>query len=355
MKQLSRRTILKSALAALGTGGLGSLLAAEEWRGTSRRGSSGLITREVQASIDKGLEYLVGRQTMQGADRGAFGTDGYRANTAVVGLSGLAFMSAGSSPNRGPYGANISACIDYLLSNTQSGGFVAVSNARTHGPMYGHGFATLFLAEVYGMTGVPKLRDTVRAAVKLIVDTQNADGGWRYQPVRSEADISVTVCQMMALRAARNAGIFVPNETVDRCIDYVTRSQNPDGGFSYMLSGGPSAFPRSAAGVVALYSAGIYEGETIERALKYLDDNLPQESTFRGNNHFFYGQYYAAQAYWHVGNERWKEYYRVISEVLRDRQTAQGYWTDFICPEYGTAMACIVMQLPNNYLPIFQK
>ncbi|WP_199590191.1 prenyltransferase/squalene oxidase repeat-containing protein [Bremerella cremea] len=355
MKSFSRRTMLQSALATAAGCGIGSLLPAQDWRGTSRRGSRGLITQDIQATIDNGLQYLAQRQTSVGDLRGAFGNDGYRANTAVVGLAGLAFMASGSSPNRGPYGANISSCVDYLLANTQSGGFVAVPNARTHGPMYGHGFATLFLAEVYGMTGNPELRDTLRAAIKLIVDTQNADGGWRYQPVRSEADISVTVCQMMALRAARNAGIYVPNETVDRCVSYVTRSQNADGGFSYMLSGGPSAFPRSAAGVVALYSAGMYEGEVIERALLYLEDNLPHESTFRGNNHFFYGQYYAAQAFWQVGTQRWEQYYRTIRQVLQDRQTTQGFWTDFICPEYGTAMACIVLQLPNNYLPIFQK
>lgn len=354
MSRLPRRTVLKSALAAAGLP-LGLSLYAQDWRQTSRRASRELITPGTQTAIDKGLEYLVSRQSMIGSQRGAFGNDGYRANTAVVGLAGLAFMSAGSSPNRGPYGAHVSACIDYLLANTQSGGFIAVANSRTHGPMYGHGFAALFLAEVYGMTGISTLRDTLRAAIKLIVDTQNAEGGWRYQPVRSEADISVTVCQMMALRAARNAGIFVPNETVDRCIDYVVRSQNPDGGFSYMLNGGPSAFPRSAAGVVALNSAGIYEGETIERGMQYLEDHLPQESTFRGNNHFFYGQYYAAQAFWQVGGDRWQRYYRTMRDLLLDRQTSQGYWADFICPEYGTAMACIILQLPNNFLPIFHK
>ena len=36
-------------------------------------------------------------------------------------------------------------------------------------------------------------------AVNLIVDTQNAEGGWRYQPQRRDADISVTICQVMAL------------------------------------------------------------------------------------------------------------------------------------------------------------
>ncbi len=80
----------------------------------------------------------------------------------------------------------------------------------------------------------------------------------------------------MALRAARNAGIYVPRDTIDRCIEYVKRSQNADGGFMYMIQGGQSAFPRSAAGVVALYSAGIYEGPEIEKGLDYLMQYLPR-------------------------------------------------------------------------------
>ena len=84
------------------------------------------------------------------------------------------------------------------------------------GPMYEHGFATLFLAEVYGMSPRDDMRDKLARAVDLIVRTQNAEGGWRYQPRREDADISVTICQVMALRAARNAGLKVPNETVDR-------------------------------------------------------------------------------------------------------------------------------------------
>ena len=111
------------------------------------------------------------------------------------------------------------------------------------------------------------IEDTLEAAVKLIIATQNEDGGWRYKPEPVEADISVTICQIMALRAARNAGIVVPNETVDRCIDYVKRSQNPDGGFMYMVQGGPSAFPRSAAGVVALYSAAFTPGIRAAQAI----------------------------------------------------------------------------------------
>ena len=142
--------------------------------------------------------------------------------------------------------------------------------------MYEHGFATLFLAEVYGMSPRDDMRDKLARAVDLIVRTQNSEGGWRYQPRREDADISVTICQVMALRAARNAGLKVPNETVDKCVDYVKRSQNADGGFRYMLTPGESLFPRSAAGVVALYSAGVYEGREVERGLAYVDQFLPR-------------------------------------------------------------------------------
>ena len=110
-----------------------------------------------------------------------------------------------------------------------------------------------FLAECYGMSPRAELREKLAKAVKLIVNTQNKEGGWRYNPQRDDADISVTVCQVMALRAAHNAGLFVPKETIDRAIEYVKRCQNADGGFMYMPSaGGESGFPRSAAAVVGL-------------------------------------------------------------------------------------------------------
>ena len=62
----------------------------------------------------------------------------------------------------------------------------------------------------------------------------------------------------------------MPKETVDNCIKYVKNAQNPDGGFCYQLTGGVSAFPRSAAGIVALYSAAEYNGKEIESGIAYL-------------------------------------------------------------------------------------
>ena len=346
-----RRFLSHAALVAAGIGFAPRVLSAQNGPLDPAQAAAQLIKPETQTAIDRGLAWLAARQN----EDGAFGGTGYGRNVAVVSLAGLAFLSGGHTPGRGEYGQQVSRCLSYVLAASDESGFICEAAHTSHGPMYDHGFATLFLAECYGMSPDSQVRDKLAAAVRLIVSTQNPEGGWRYQPKPVEADISVTICQVMALRAARNAGLYVPNDTIDRCVDFVKRSQNADGGFMYMLTGGPSRFPRSAAGVVALYSAGIYEGDEIERGLEYLMHNLPAAEDVRTDAHFMYGQYYGVQAMWQAGGEHWQKWYPAVHDVLLRQQQDDGSWMDLICPEYGTAMACIILQMPNNYLPIFQR
>lgn len=329
--------------------GAGGILATE-----SKVTSAELIA-PAKPAIEKGLKYLALNQQ----EDGTFSGRGYGRNAAVVALSGMAWLASGSTPGRGPYGEQVGRVADYLLEHCDESGFISVEGAMSHGPMYEHGFATLFLAEVYGMSPRDDVREKLVKAIDLIVRTQNNEGGWRYQPRRADADISVTICQIMALRAARNAGIKVPSETVDKCVEYVKKCQNADGGFRYMLQGGgESAFPRSAAGVVALHSAGVYEGNEIERGLAYLDQFLPQgdrRGRMSQDGHFFYGHYYAVQAMWQAGGERWNRWYPAIRDQLVKQQQADGSWIDPVGVEYGTAMATIILQMPDNSVPIFQR
>ena len=311
-----------------------------------------LITTETQRSIDRGLRFLSDRQT----DDGAFGTKlGYRRDAGVVSLGGLAFLSSGSSPGRGTYGSEINLCIDYVLAASRQSGFINVSDSQSHGPMYGHGFATLFLAECYGMSPRKDIREKLEKAVRLIIASQNKEGGWRYDPEPNEADVSVTVCQMMALRAARNSGLFVPKDTVDRCVEYVKRCQNDDGGFRYQLvRKSSSQFARSSAGLVALYSAGVYEGPEITKALGYLQQHPPRG--FFVDPHYYYGHYYAAQAMYQAGGEHWEQWFPLVRDQLVKDQIVDGSWTDqTLSNEYATAMSLVVLQVANNYLPIFQR
>src|SRR5436853_5499457 len=123
-------------------------------------------------------------------------------------------MAAGNLPGRGKYGDNVQKALDFVIANTQESRLIASDNS--HGSMYGHGFATLFLGEVYGMTGNEDVKERLQKAVSLIEKTQNPEGGWRYQPAPYDADISVTICQVMALRAARDAGIKVDKGVIDK-------------------------------------------------------------------------------------------------------------------------------------------
>jgi hypothetical protein len=309
------------------------------------------MTPQTLERINRGLKWLAARQNADGA----FGVGrGYGRNVGVVSLAGMAWLSSGSTPGRGPYGEQIQRATDYVLAASRSSGFITVAEGQSHGPMYGHGFATLFLAEVYGMSPRPEIRERLEKAVRLIVSSQNREGGWRYDPSPKEADISVTVCQIMALRAARNCGLFVPRETVDRCIDYVRDCQNDDGGFKYQLvRRSSSQFARSAAGVVALYSAGVYEGDEISRGLSYLQARRP---TGFIDPHYYYGHYYAVQAMYQAGGEHWENWYPRVRDQLLGDQLRDGSWTDTtFSGEYGTSMALIVLQLPNNHLPIFKR
>ena len=318
--------------------------------------TSGLefITPATQQAINRGLDYLAAGQN----DDGSLGSGStYRRHVAVTALAGIAFLSAGNTPNRGKYGRQVEKAVQYILACTDSTGLISAPEHRQHNPMYGHGFATLFLAEVYGMTSRADIREKLKLAVNLIVNTQNKEGGWRYFPKKSEADISVTVCQIMALRAARNAGLFVPKNTVELCTKYVKSCQNTDGGFMYQkLTNTVSIWPRTAAGLVALYSAGIYESDEIQRGLKFLMDHQPRGEVFRHEAFYFYGHYYAVQAMWHAGGRYWRQWFPAIRDELLGRQTQDGSWPDLtVNSEYGTAMACIVLQMPNGYLPIFQR
>jgi hypothetical protein len=305
-----------------------------------------------RAAVEKGLAALASRQDRDGSFGQSMGK-----NVGIVSLCAMAFMQAGNLPGRGKYGPVVERALNFVLANTQESGLVI---SDQYPPMYGHGFATLFLAEAYGMTGDERVKEKLQKAVRLIQKSQNDQGGWRYQPVPVDADISVTICQIMALRAARDAGIKVEKEVIDKAIQYVRRCQNSDGGFSYQVNsggfGGGSGFARTAAGLASLYYAGVSEGKEIDNALKYMNGYRPRGKNSRpdGEGNYFYGHYYAVQAMYLAGGEKWTNWYSAIRDDLIARQNAAtGLWGGDTSDEYGTAMALLILQMPNRYLPVY--
>ena len=321
--------------------------------GAENKPAKNEITPEMTRSVERGLAYLASSQN----DDGSFGRGRYGRHVGIASLAALAFMADGNLPGRGRYGEQVARALEFVLANKSESGLLAAES--TTGPMYGHGFATLFLGEIYGMNpNDSRVRDALVRAIDLILNSQNDEGGWRYNPVPYDADVSVTICQVMAMRSARNAGIKIPKDTIDRAVRYVRDCQNADGGFRYMRQPGSSAWPRAAAGVASLFYAGVYEDDSIERGLEYLSSNSMIANTGgpQMQAHYFYGQYYATQAMYLAGGDRWEQWWSRVRDELIAMQSDDGSWIDHQAGEsYATAMALIVLQMPNRYLPIFQR
>lgn len=318
-------------------------------------------------------------------------------HVGVTGLALLALLAGGNMPGRGPHGAAMDRGINFLLKNIQRSGYISAHKTR----MYSHAFATLALAEIYGASRRKRVRAALQDAIEFTVKSQNETGGWRYVPLTNDSDMSITVCQVVALRAARNVGIKVPRQTIDRALKYVIQSAITDGtrgtigAFWYQpfdQSYNRPSFALCAAGLTTLFQAGLYDDDAVRRHIKthkinkspppsiarsveYMRNAYRQIYNRRGRNgreHFFYyyGNYYAAQAMYQIGGQKpelWSAWYRQVREHLLGMMKTtlnaktglpeEAYWCSNVdsTNAYATACALLILQFPLDHLPIHQR
>jgi hypothetical protein len=348
----SRRHFLRHCLAS----SAGLVWASRIWAGDKAEAKKPepVVTPAAQKAIASGLKYLKEQQHKDGS----FGTAAFVGNVGITSLCGLAMLSAGHRPGAGAFGQVLDSALDYVVGqeDPKQRGFLFNPKASPHGPMYNHGFAVLLLARAHGHVADKKQAANLTAvlgrAVGLTVASQNAEKGWRYRPESKDSDLTVTAGQVCALRAAQDVGIKMPKEVLEGAADYVKKCQNPDGGFRYMVHGpaGVSSYARTAAGLLALYSAGVTRGQEVERGLALLLKSRPDAKVPRPDMHYYFGHYHAALATWAAGGNARKEWYPATRDELVGRQGEDGSWKDQICAHYATAMALIVLQAPNGFL-----
>lgn len=325
----------------------------------------GPITAVVRSAVDKGAGWLLARQHPDGSWSHADGAGGSPGLTAIATLALLGID--GKHPE---------------LADA-----IAKSVAHLRGQpgmigrhMYDHAFATICLAEAAMLTGDGSLRADIKRAVQVIVRAQNKDGGWRYPPVPSDADLSMTATQVVAMRAALLAGVQVPRSTLARAVGYIRTccSLSGDGGFGYMPAG-PSGFARTGAACFTLLAV-VGDDRMVQEGLAYLLRYRPLGPAEMQEPFWWYGQYYAAaalhmaQVTGPVQRQVWADWYAALSQDVIARQQADGHWNDVqstedraAAPErsgkgiggdgsidpLATALACIILSMPGNRLPVF--
>jgi squalene cyclase len=373
MRSLSQRLVVAGSLALLLTLGPPG----------SARGDE--IPKEYQETIKKGLTWLQKQQFKDGHWEGVNG----QYTVSMTALGGMALLCEGSTIREGKYRDNIRRARDWLMDRTQRNGLIGNASSQAEGGRYtyGHGFGLLFLSCVVGEEENAEKRktliDMLERAAKYTRDAQTNRGGWGYVSAKDGNNFdegSVTITQMQALRAARNAGVIVPNEAIKDGIKYLKESTDEEGGVQYSLAwGGGRGQGRpalTAAAICCGFSAGEYQGDLVKKWLKYCQNRLSTPGDGRRMGHDEYTHYYYAQVVYVLGDDRfkklfpdakdddlitWKEYRKSVFDEFKRTQDPDGSWSHdswtarMVGPVYVTACYLTVLQLDKAALPIYQR
>ncbi len=327
------------------------------------------VTAAVERTIEKGFRYLIQNQEPDGSWGATPGQAGIYP-VAVTGLVGLAFLAHGDTPTRGEHADVVNRATDYLLStSTSSGLFTTGFESEPRGrkgprPMYGHAFAMTFLGLAYGQEGDLSRRDRIREAlrkgVQLTQRSQSNDGGWAYRANYFEDEGTLTVTQLQALRTCRDAGIVVPKSVIDRGVQFIVNSSNEDGSVRYRVQDQDYRPGVTCAAVVALWNAGQYDSPRLKKTQDWVNRYISHQwDDSRQAEHAEYIEYYLAQAKWIMGGQIWADFYKTASADFARIQDPDGHWESSDALRYGTtyatAIALIVLQLPYDRLPVYQR
>ncbi|NNC88586.1 MAG: terpene cyclase/mutase family protein [Akkermansiaceae bacterium] len=299
------------------------------------------IAPQVEAMYTKGLRFLASTQTAEGNWPDRTGSE-----PGVVGLCVMAFLAHGEDPNHGPFANNISKGLDYILrQQSDTNGYIGSS-------MYNHGFATLALAEAYGVLQDDRLAPALQSAVDLILSAQerNPRGAWRYTPESPDADTTVTGCQLVALFAARNAGIPIPDEALKKGQKFMIRCRGTDGSYGY-TSAGSGKPTLTAIGCLTLALAKEKDSKGFASSLGYLKRRL----NYRDRYYPYYFEYYMSQALFHAEDDAWTEWNSRNIRYLAALQSREGSWPGNKGPAFSTAGALLSLALNYRFLPIYEK
>lgn len=343
-----------------------------------------LISPQVKNAVDKAVAWLVKQQKPAGfivdekSDAKPKRGDLPSHSAAMTSLALMGLASVGHMPDDPtPEGQACGRALKYVVEGVEpdENGYLGRSDRSR---MYGHGIMSLMMAEMVGHAPDDatdkRLRGQLQGAIQLIIRAQEVSkteanrGGWRYEPGSTDSDISVSVWQVMALRAAKDAGFDVPKQYIDNAVAYIKRSYrverdangNPKSdaaAFSYEPYGGRQTFSTTAAGLLSLQVCGQYEAPEVHGSANFLLKSPPELT----EPWFFYGCYYYAQGMYQRGGDHAATARQKTEQTLIAAQGNDGSWYPRNGNEksagavYATSLALLSLSVHHHFLPIYQK
>jgi hypothetical protein len=328
-------------------------------------------TTLTEAAVSRGLRWLSKQQFPDGrwkleefprTDAGRASSAGAtRSDTAATSLALLPFLGAGQTPRSGIYRDQVARGLRWLLSVQKEDGDLR-HDSPSNTAMYAHGQAAIVLCEAFVCSGGDEvLRGPAQKSIDFIVAAQHADGGWRYEPGEA-GDTSVLGWQLMALQSARNAGLHVPQHTLDNASNFLATVESNGGAFySYLPEQNPTHVMTAEAQLCRMYLGRRPEHAGMQQGMRALLQQHPP----KGNDTDIYYWYYATQAFHHYGGREWDQWNRQMRDLLVFSQIQRGANAGSWDPEgphagsggrlYMTSLATCTLEVYYRHLPIFRR
>lgn len=338
---------------------------------------------ETELAVSEGLAWLARHQDSNGSwdpagyqrhcregapCRGA-GFAEFRVGATALAL--LAFLGAGVDDEREhPYRATVRNGLEFLRRSQEDDGCFGREGKKY---MYNHAIATFCMVEAYQFCEDPKYRACAERALRYSAMTQQPGGGWDYTSMQTlRNDLSITGWQVMAMHAAREAGIALPGEMERRTRQYLSEAVLPTGASIYAdrgIGAGRQGISIAAVGLLSrLYMGWSPRSSELRRAAERIIQEPPDRERSIAWERYYqstYYWYYATLALFHMGGERWDAWNTLLRRELIPLQHQEGErrgsWDadpNWLGAEGGrvaaTAFNVLTFEVYYRYKPIYQ-
>ena len=196
---------------------------------------------------------------------------------------------------------------------------------------------------------------SVAIAVRAAITSQksNPRHAWRYSPAGRDADASVSGAVIIGLLAARNAGIEVPDESIDKAIAYFRSMTERSGDVSYLNRGDRLATSTARVSIAALAYAVARRKDLAEykATLDYLKQRREETSGPFGE----YTLYYQAQALFQGDPDSWRKWNEILVRHLKEAQQPDGSIRGRFNPPISTSLSLLSLAVNYRFLPIYER